>query len=161
MKTKRLLILLLLICALAPGLFAQRGSVAAGGESSGSGGKISYSIGQVDFISSSGSGGSSNQGLQQPFTITEETGIEVKSITLNFAVYPVPTLDNVSLNVTGNEFGKLRYTLISMDGKLLLDQEVLSDITIVQMREYTQGLYKLNVYDSDNKLIKSFNLIKN
>lgn len=161
MKTKRLLILLLLICALAPGLYAQRGNVAAGGESNGSGGKISYSIGQVDYISSSGTGGSSNQGLQQPFTITEETGIDVTSITLNFAVYPVPTMDNVSLNVTGNEFGRLRFTLIGLDGKLLKDEEVFSDITLIQLREYAQGLYKLNVYNSDNKLIKSFNVIKN
>lgn len=47
-------------------LLAQRGNVAAGGFSTDAGGSVSYSIGQVDYLSATGSGGSLNQGLQQP-----------------------------------------------------------------------------------------------
>ncbi len=47
-------------------LMAQQGNVAAGGQAVGAGGSVSYSIGQVNYLSASGTGGSLNQGLQQP-----------------------------------------------------------------------------------------------
>lgn len=47
-------------------LLAQQGNVTAGGVATGAGGSASYSIGQLDYLSASGSGGSLNQGLQQP-----------------------------------------------------------------------------------------------
>ena len=48
-------------------LFAQQGSVAAGGDASGAGGSMSFSIGQVDFQVYSGAQGSLSLGIQQGF----------------------------------------------------------------------------------------------
>jgi hypothetical protein len=48
------------------GLMAQQGFVATGGDATGAGGSVSYSIGQVDYLSAEGSGGFINQGLQHP-----------------------------------------------------------------------------------------------
>jgi hypothetical protein len=47
-------------------LLAQQGVVTAGGVAGGAGGSASYSIGQVDYLSVTGTGGSLIQGLQQP-----------------------------------------------------------------------------------------------
>ncbi|MEI6575396.1 MAG: dockerin type I domain-containing protein [Bacteroidota bacterium] len=62
-------ILLLGYCLLGwgtTGLWAQQGFVATGGDATGSGGNVSFSIGQVDYLSGAGSSGSVNQGLQHP-----------------------------------------------------------------------------------------------
>jgi len=40
-----------------------------GGNATGQNGRVSYSIGQVDFITVSGSGGTVTQGIQQPYEI--------------------------------------------------------------------------------------------
>ena len=45
---------------------------ASGGNATGSGGSISYTIGQIDYIEASGVGGSVNQGIQQAYEIFEE-----------------------------------------------------------------------------------------
>ena len=65
----RKIVLFLGCCLLGWGtsdLLAQQGNVAAGGLSTGAGGSVGYSIGQLDYLSATGSGGSLNQGLQQP-----------------------------------------------------------------------------------------------
>ncbi|MEI6575394.1 MAG: T9SS type A sorting domain-containing protein [Bacteroidota bacterium] len=62
-------ILLVAYCLLGwgtTGLWAQQGFVATGGDASGAGGGVSYSFGQVDYLSAAGTGGSVNQGLQHP-----------------------------------------------------------------------------------------------
>jgi hypothetical protein len=46
-------------------IYAQQGNVAGGGEATGSGGTLSYSIGQTDYMAYSSAGGSINAGLQQ------------------------------------------------------------------------------------------------
>ncbi len=52
------------------GSYAQQGNVAAGGEATGTGGSMSYSIGQVDYLVYSSPQGSLSLGLQQPwFTV--------------------------------------------------------------------------------------------
>lgn len=51
-------------------LFAQQGNVAAGGEAAGTGGSMSYSIGQVDYLVYTSPQGSLSLGLQQSwFTV--------------------------------------------------------------------------------------------
>lgn len=46
-------------------LYAQQNIVASGGQATGAGGTVSYSIGQMDYISVTGAGGSITQGVQQ------------------------------------------------------------------------------------------------
>lgn len=47
-------------------LFAQQGNAAAGGEATGAGGMVSYTIGLVDYINATSNSGTITQGLQQP-----------------------------------------------------------------------------------------------
>ena len=47
-------------------VFAQQNTTAAGGNATGAGGSVSYTIGQIDYITETGAGGNANQGVQQP-----------------------------------------------------------------------------------------------
>lgn len=161
MKTKQRLLLsgLFLLGGMNCGVFAQNGPVSAGGDATGSGGGVSYSIGQTDYIYSTGSGGTANQGLQQPYEIFVSTGIDEKNITLDFKVYPNPTADNLTLTVSNRETKNLKYTLYGLDGKLIYEEVISRELTTISMAELAQGLYIVSVYDN-NKTIKSFNVIK-
>ncbi len=67
--TKQFLITCLCLC-LASTISAQQGNVAAGGDATGTGGSMSYSIGQVDYLVYSSPQGSLSLGLQQSwFTV--------------------------------------------------------------------------------------------
>jgi hypothetical protein len=67
---KKILSTLILLTAAMIGAKAQQGAVSAGGEASGPGGSVSYSIGQTDYITKSSSGHFISDGLQQPYEIS-------------------------------------------------------------------------------------------
>ncbi len=61
---------------------AQRGIVAAGGNATGAGGSMSYSIGQIDYLSYSSAQGSISLGLQQTWFIVPEI-FEIPAMTIS------------------------------------------------------------------------------
>ena len=70
---------------------AQEGILPAGGNASGNIGSASYSIGQVFYITSSGTNGSVAQGVQQPYEISVITGMdEFKDMKLECYAFPNP-----------------------------------------------------------------------
>ncbi|MBL7766847.1 MAG: hypothetical protein JNJ58_12175 [Chitinophagaceae bacterium] len=50
--------------------YAQKNTLSAGGEGTGAGGSVSFSLGQIDFVNTTGPGGSATQGLQQVYKLT-------------------------------------------------------------------------------------------
>lgn len=156
---------LLLLCGLLIGswlssLHAQNGHVTAGGDLTGSGGTVSYSIGQIDYCTIHGSGGSTYQGLQQPYEIWVVTGVEVSAIELTMSVFPNPTADYVMLHIEYTEFENLSYTLTDMSGKLLSNQKLSDPMTQISLTQYSLGVYLLNVMENGSS-IKSFKIVKN
>ena len=67
---KKILFTLMLLPAALTGIKAQQGAVSAGGEATGAGGSVSYSIGQIDYITKSSSGHFILEGQQQPYEIS-------------------------------------------------------------------------------------------
>ena len=51
-------------------IYAQESTVASGGNGTGEGGSVSYSLGQVSYSSNSGSNGSITEGVQQPYDVS-------------------------------------------------------------------------------------------
>jgi len=76
------------------GVSAQQAILAAGGEATGAGGTVSFSVGQIDYIEATGGGGKANQGVQQPelpdFMWTGETSTDW-AVTTNWSKRVVPT----------------------------------------------------------------------
>ena len=94
-KRLQLIAVLLLVIGLTR-LQAQETIPAIGGNASGSGGSVSYSVGQAVYTTNTGTNGSVPQGVQQPFEISVETGNETSIVISNFvpATYFVKVTDS-------------------------------------------------------------------
>jgi hypothetical protein len=80
--TKSLLITFLFLC-MAVSLSAQQGNVAAGGDATGTGGSISYSIGQTDYLICTSGQGIISLGLQQPSLYSLPLEFEIPEIIIS------------------------------------------------------------------------------
>lgn len=139
---------------------AQEALLSSGGSATGSGGSVSYSVGQVACTSISNGTGSVNQGVQQPFeffTVGLDDAIE---ITLDVIVYPNPTSDYIRLQLDMDPSETLVYQLSDLNGRLLQHKQVLSKETLIPMGNLSTGTYLLTVYDA-GKALKNFKIIKN
>ncbi len=140
--------------------FGQRDVVGAGGEASGSGGTVSFSVGQVAYQTQTGSNGALTQGVQQPFEIyvlsTPETVASFSAM-----LYPNPAATSVilSANLAAVE-GPLDYELTDITGKIIKQGRLTETETIINVEGYAEACYFINVLEG-NKRIKTFKLIKN
>ena len=69
-------VLAILIVIVGFPLIAQEAIPAAGSNAIGSGGSVSYSVGQVVYTINTGTNGSVAEGVQQPYEISVVVGIE-------------------------------------------------------------------------------------
>jgi hypothetical protein len=159
MKTKRLLLLLLFGFFIQNAL-GQKSVVASGGNATGTGGKVSYSIGQVAYTTATGTGGKVTQGVQQPFEIVTLGTDNFPEITVTMAVYPNPTTSLVNLTVDNFDFEKLQFYLTDINGKQLQSRKIIDAETQIEMENLPQAIYFLNVLHN-NKTLKTFRIIKN
>jgi hypothetical protein len=143
-----------------PVLNAQTAIPASGGNASGTGGSISYSVGQVVYTIATGSNGSIIQGVQQPFEISVVTGIEeVKDITLEMMVYPNPATNLLRLRIENYPVDNLRYELYNMYGSNLQNKKVEKNETDIIMGRFPSGTYFLKINDG-KKWVRTFKIIK-
>lgn len=142
-------------------LLAQQTVSSAGGKATGSGGTASYTVGQVAYITNTGSNGSVAQGVQQPYEISIVTGIvEAKDISLEIEVYPNPATDFVKLKTENYGVKNLKYQLYDINGSLIKDDKVEGNETSISMQNLLPSVYFLKVTDN-NRVIKTFKIIKN
>jgi predicted Zn-dependent protease len=140
---------------------AQEGTVATGGEATGNGGSVSYSIGQVIYTTNTGSNGSVAQGIQQAYEISAVTGVtETPGINLILAAYPNPTTDFLNLKVENYDLQNLSYQLYDINGQLLESKKLNAGQTIIVMSDFAAATYILKVTDT-NLEVKTFRIIKN
>ena len=140
-------------------LFAQQGPVSTGGDITGAGGSASYSVGQVDYAVHEGSGGSSNQGLQQPREFFTTSIMEIGSIGFNAFVFPNPSNGEVTLSVLNTETSKMNFALFNSQGQLMEKGSLTGDQTHIDMTHLAAGAYFMRL-TIDNKEIKIFKIIK-
>jgi len=162
MKKRKLKICVFLLYGIGlTGLYAQESIPASGGSGSGSGGSMSYTVGQAVYTTNTGSNGSVAQGVQQPFEISVVNGIkETKGISLQCSVYPNPTTDVLTLKVENYEIQHLTYKLFDITGKLLKNKNVESNETSIEMKNLAPSSYFLKVFENQ-KEVKTFKIIKN
>jgi Secretion system C-terminal sorting domain len=141
-------------------ILAQEAIPATGGNASGSGGSVSYTIGQIVYMTNIGTNGSVTQGIQQPYEILVITGIpEAKDITIEILVYPNPVTDNLKLEIKNYEIQNLRYKLYDNNGKLLQENKIEGNETNIIMNNLIPAIYFLKVTDN-KKIVKTFKIIK-
>jgi len=165
MRHKKLKLSAVLLLGLGlTGLQAQESVNAAGGNASGSGGSASYSLGQVVYTTYTGTNGSVSQGVQQPYEISEVTGIEeAKGINLSVTAYPNPATDYLTLRIDASttlSIQSMSYQLYDMNGKLLQSEKITGNQTSIVMSNLVPATYFVKVTEG-NKEVKTFKIIKN
>ena len=140
---------------------AQESTNASGGDATGSGGTVAYSVGQVVYTNNTGTNGSVAQGVQQAFEISVVTGLEeAKGINFLVIAYPNPTTDYLTLRIDEFEISNLSYQLYDINGKLLQNEKITSDQTSIVMSNLVPSSYFVKVIQG-NKEVKTFKIIKN
>jgi len=159
---KKLIINALLLFSIgSTGVSAQCTITASGGDASGTGGTVNYSVGQIVYTIIDNSSGSVTQGVQQPYEISVISGFEAaKEITFEFVVYPNPVADCIKLVIKNFDTDNLGFLLFDMSGSLLLKSEIKSIETDINMGNYLPATYLLKVIQG-RKEIKTFKIIKN
>ena len=90
--------IIILLCIGITSAKAQQSIHTSGGNAAGTGGTVSYSVGQMNYTTNTGTSGSASAGVQQPFEISTVTGlVDSKALNIQLSAYPNPTFDNLIL----------------------------------------------------------------
>ncbi len=136
---------------------AQESVNAAGGDATGTGGSVAYSVGQVVYTTATGATGNVAQGVQQPFEISVVTGVSETSIQLEMSAYPNPTIDFLTLKVSA--FEGLNLQLTDMRGTVIASKKIAELNTIISMEGLAKSIYFLRISD-ENHVVKTFKITK-
>ena len=139
---------------------AQQATTATGGNASGSGGTVAYSVGQIVYTTKTGTNGSVAQGVQQPYEISIVLGIDNHSIKLELTAYPNPTTNFLTLNVGKAELSGLNFELVDLTGKLIESRKIVNGTETIGMENLPTATYFLKVTNNNNE-VKTFKIIKN
>ena len=142
-------------------LKGQETTATSGGNVTGTGGSVSYTIGQVVFSTVSGTNGSIVQGVQQAYEIAVLTAVvNTEDITLNCIVYPNPTRNTIKLSIESPDIENMSYRLFDIHGLLIQDMKVEGEETEISMTNLAPSIYFLRVI-KNKKELKTFKIIKN
>ena len=132
---------------------------ATGGDASGSGGTVAYSVGQIVYTTNTGTTGSVAQGVDQAYEISS-VGIKETALNISLSIFPNPTSDYLTLKVEDYNNEALSYNLINEQGKLVMNEQITNQDTQVAMSTLARGAYFINILQA-NKKIQTFKIIKN
>lgn len=139
---------------------AQESFNATGGDAIGSGGTVAYSLGQVIYTTNKDTSGTVSQGVQQAYKIFT-VGNNETELNISLSVFPNPTADNLTLQISDYNKDKLSYQLFDMNGKLLNNGQVTASQTQINTANLPPATYFIYVVTQKNKKIQSFKIIKN
>ena len=141
-------------------VFGQQTIDASGGEASGSGGIVSYSVGQVLYNSFSDTNNSEAQGVQQPYEISVINGTElVEGIILKYKIYPNPAHSQLLLEIE-NDLPDAFIQLFDIVGKLIITNQVSSGTNQINLDGLIPATYILKLTSGKN-FIQAFKVVKN
>lgn len=157
-KPCRYIILLLLFCVNIN--YAQTSVNSSGKTIKNESGSVSYSVGQVAYQPITQGNGSVSPGVQQPYEISEITGIPIYE-SVQVSMYPNPTSDYLYIEIPEDlENKKLGYELYSSKGDLLQKDEDLSQKSELHLGTYIEGTYFLKITENQ-QFVKTFKIVKN
>lgn len=160
--TKIKFILLLLLTIFSFDLVAQTTHnvlSASGGDASGTGGSVAYSLGQVVYTTNIGTSGSIAQGIEQAYEIYS-VGINDSKLAISLSIFPNPTSDFLILKIQDYLNENLRFQLVDENGKLISNDQITALETQIEMRALARASYFLNIL-KNNEIMQSFKIIKN
>ncbi|MDP2401933.1 MAG: T9SS type A sorting domain-containing protein [Actinomycetota bacterium] len=161
MRHKKVKLIALLLLGIGfTGLRAQTAISAIGGNATGSGGTVSYTVGQIAYTGISGPSGSVTQGVQQPYEFFTVGTDDTPHISLYLNVFPNPTATGIFLRVSQENPKTYTYHLYDFGGKLLQSHRISSTVTPISLEHLEPATYLLSVVNNQT-VIKTFKIIKN
>jgi hypothetical protein len=131
-----------------------------GGDASGSGGSVAFSIGQVVYTTNTTNSGSIAQGVQHSYQINS-LGINESTLKFSITAFPNPTSENLILNMVDYNNEKLTFALIDIRGKAIINEKIISHQTKINMTNLPSATYFIDIVNEANEIIQSFKIIKN
>lgn len=126
----------------------------SGGDATGSGGRVAYSVGELVYTTNIGTTGSVSSGVQHAFEIYS-IGINETANDILVTVFPNPTAESLIMRTATYTNEKLSYQLFDMQGNLLYKGLIVEQQTQINMTDLSAATYFLNVVN-----IHSFKIIK-
>ena len=160
MKTNKLLFTVIAIIVFNASAQAQQSANAAGGDATGSGGSVAYSVGQVVYTANNSPSGTVSQGVQQAYEIFL-IGINETELNSSLSVFPNPILDNLTLQISDYYNEKLSFHLYDLQGKSLNKEQIITEQTQINTSSLPPATYFIEVLNQENKHVQSFKIIKN
>jgi hypothetical protein len=161
--TIKYLLITLLLIIVGQQSVAQQGTVATGKDSTTAGGSISYSIGQIDYITAGGVTGQFAQGVQQSYEFMTLSGRDSIVIVVSdpIYVYPNPTRDRTTLRVQSGDPTTMRFLIHDYFGKKILEQRMTARETVVSLAGFANAMYFISIIDTKTgRTIQTVKLIK-
>ena len=137
---------------------SQQKLLSSGGSALGSG-SVNYSVGQIFFNTNIDNSVYVSESIQQALELFSLSAPDQNIVFIKAKTYPNPTKNKITLALKDNEFNNLTYTVLDINGRLLLKGKVLKDNTDIYMKNYARGIYFLKV-NQNQKQLDIFKIIK-
>lgn len=158
--TNRGILLITIFCSSLLTAFAQSTIASGGNEKKGDGGSVSFTVGQVFFISHSATTGEVFQGVQIAYEISIITSVDdAREINLVAKVLPNPATDYLTLSVDGIDLNDMVYYLFDITGKVIRHGDIKGIETLIFMSSLPSQIYFIKVMKSSREL-KTFKIVK-
>jgi hypothetical protein len=131
----------------------QQGIVSVGGDATGSGGSVSYSVGQVAYSNNN----FVNEGVQQPYEIFI-LSVDDSFLDVQLNVFPNPTLNELIIAMKDFHGGIIAEVRAS-DGILLDSIQLVSEQTRINTHSWTAAIYFIHLFDSAGRSA-TFQIVK-
>jgi hypothetical protein len=130
-----------------------------GGDLSSDEGSVSYSIGQIYYLSYYGTKNYITEGIQQPDIISITPIDKEEGKGFRVAAYPNPTTNSLTIETSNSINGSLSYQLTDLHGRLLKKARVGKSRANVDVSGLPTAIYLLKISDN-GKFIKTIKIIK-
>lgn len=133
----------------------------SGGDGTGNGGSVAFSIGQVFFQVVEDQQISFSEGVQQAFEISIVDGIEEEDpLSFVISAFPNPTMDVLHIELKDEFTGSVMFQVHDAIGNLIQEGEVSTSKFTIQTTNWSGGSYYLRVYITDSLQSSTLKFIK-
>ncbi len=120
--------------------------------------ELSWTIGEPVRNTISGNKTIITQGFQQSKLLVTPIS-EITSSNIEIKVYPNPTHSFILIQVNKLP-GKMCYRLYDSNSRLLQTKPITSEKTEVILKNYTEGIYFLKLFNNNNQPLQNFKILK-
>ncbi|HRH68647.1 MAG TPA: T9SS type A sorting domain-containing protein [Flavobacteriales bacterium] len=124
---------------------AQRTVVPAGGDASGNGGTMSWTLGQVDYIANGSASGTVAQGVQQPTEFLVLATAEQNPMTRSVHVMPNPTSDGITVQLSTTPERAATYRMLDLTGQEVATGPFIAASAYIPLAGLASSTYVIHV----------------